>query len=76
MSKHRTTESLREILFSAIESIVSGEMEIEDGKAIAILSDRIIKSAELEIKFSKMTSDLELKDQGISIGPLLLTKEQ
>lgn len=73
---NRTTESLREMLFSAIENIADGKMDPDDGKVISLLSERIIKSAELEIKFSETTSRLDKEDQGINIGPVLLTSEK
>lgn len=73
---HRTTETLREMLFDAIEQVRDGTMDPRIGKNIADLADRIIKSAEIELKFSQTVSRLDAQGQGISPGPLLLTKEE
>lgn len=73
--KNRTTATLREILFEALEKVKAGDMQAREAKAMADLSDRIIRTAEIELKYSEVVSRLDKEDQGISPGPLLLTTE-
>ena len=70
---NETTESLRAILFDSIEKVRSGDMTVKEAKAVVDLSDRIISTAEVELRYSEVVSRLDKDDQGISPGPLLLT---
>ena len=70
----RTTEDLREILFTAIDDVSSGKIEPKQAKEIANLATKIINSAELELKYSSVVSILDKQGQGISPGRLLLTQ--
>jgi len=64
---------LRETLFDTLEKVKSGEIDPSEAKAIALLADKIIDTAEIELKYSEIVSKLDKEDQGISPGPLLLT---
>ncbi|MGB5830854.1 MAG: hypothetical protein WBG92_02530 [Thiohalocapsa sp.] len=73
MPKNRTTADLRDMLFDAMEPVRDGSMASRDAKAIADLADKILDSAEMELKYSQVVSRLDKEDQGVSPGPLLLT---
>ena len=75
MNGNKTTASLRGVLLDSIERVRSGGMEPREAKAIADLADRIIETADLELRYSEIVSRLDKDDQGISPGPLLLTSE-
>ena len=75
MADQQTTETLRSTLFEVIKGLKAGNIEADDAKVIAILADRIIKTAELEIKYAETVSRLDLADTGVSPGPLLLTNK-
>jgi hypothetical protein len=72
----RTTETLRSMLFDAMEKVQAGMMDHNDAKNIAMLADRIIKSAELELKYSETVSRLDAANNGINPGPILLTSRK
>lgn len=78
MANTNTTQTLRETLFDCIEKVRSGTMSPSDARTIATLADKIIDSAELELRYSETVSKLDREGQGITTGPLLLTngKEQ
>ena len=75
MSEKRTTETLRATLFDTLEMVKNGDMPPNDAKAIALIADNIIDTAELELRYSEVLSRLDMEDQGISPGPLLLTNK-
>lgn len=69
----KTTQTLREILFDAIEKVRDGKMDKANAREIGTLADRIIQTAEIELRYSLAVSRLDKDGQGISPGPLLLT---
>lgn len=69
----KTTQTLREILFDAIEKVRDGKMDRAAAREIGTLADRIIQTAEIELRYSLAVSRLDKDGQGISPGPLLLT---
>ena len=69
----KTTQTLREILFDAIERIRAGTLDKAEAREIGTLADRIIQTAEIELRYSLAVSRLDKDGQGISPGPLLLT---
>ena len=71
----RTTQDLRAILFDAIEKVRNGTMERAVAREIGVLADRIIQTAEIELRYSLTVSRLDKDGQSISPGPLLLTDE-
>jgi len=71
MSEERTTETLRCILFDAIDQVRDGKMSPANAKNIAALADRIIKTAELELKHVDMAAKHQKLD--LRSEPLLLT---
>jgi len=73
MSRNRTTADLRETLFETLEGIKAGTVDPRQAKAIADVADRIIETADLELRYSEIVSRLDRDGQGISPGPLLLT---
>lgn len=73
---HRTTETLRESLFQAIEDVRTGAIDRFQAREIGNLADKIVKSAEIELRYALTLSNLDRQDQGISPGPLLLTKSK
>jgi hypothetical protein len=76
MSKNRTTETIRELLMDAMDKVALGKMEPKQAKALADLADRVIRTAEIELKYSQVISKLDKDGQGISPGPLLLTQDK
>jgi hypothetical protein len=73
MSEHRTTETLRGILFDALDKVLSGEMGSAEARSVSLMADKIIDTAELELQYAAMVSRLDKDEQGISPGPILLT---
>lgn len=73
MSKNRTTADLRETLFDVMDKVKSGNMEPRQAKAIADIADRIIETADLELRYSEIVSRLDRDGQDINPGPLMLT---
>lgn len=73
MSKQRTTASLRELLFESIEAVKGGSMVVEQAKSVALLAEKIIGTARLELEYAMTVSHLDSQEQGISPGPILLT---
>lgn len=72
--KGKTTEDLRQTLFDAIDAVKVGSMEIRVASSIVKLAEKIIQTAQLELEYSQTCSRLDKQDQGISTGPILLTK--
>lgn len=73
MSAHRTTETLRDLLFDAIDKTINGTITPADARNVALLADKIIDTARLELQYSETVSRLDQQGQGISTGPVLLT---
>ena len=72
MTKPRTTEQLRTILWDALEGVADGTMEPRIAKEIGSLSERILKTADLELRYASVVSRLDQENQGVNPGPLLL----
>ena len=73
MSAHRTTETLRDLLFNAIDKTINGDITPADARNVALLADKIIDTARLELQYSETVSRLDQQGQGVSTGPVLLT---
>lgn len=71
----QTTESLRSILFQAIQDLNDDKITVDKANSICKLTTEIVRTAELEIKYSTHLADLDQGGTGIAAGPLLLTKE-
>lgn len=71
----RTTADLRDFLWETMEGVRAGELSTQQAKAIAEGADKIIATAELELKYAAICSELDRQDQGISPGPILLTQQ-
>lgn len=73
-SKAHTTESLRQTLFETIEGVLGGAIETKNAAAVANLADKIIKTADLEMKYSRHMVEMDRgsDDHGIQPGPMLL----
>lgn len=76
MATGRTTETLRGLLFDAIEDVKAGRMDANTAKSIALLAEKMISTAELELRYSEVVNKLDQDGLGISPGPLLLTNEK
>lgn len=76
MAEQRTTEDLRNTLMNAIDKVEAGQMDDKTARTIATLADKVISTAKLELEYSLAVSRLDKDDQGISPGPLLLTRKQ
>jgi hypothetical protein len=72
----RTTETLRETLFDTIENLVAGRTGPKEAAQVANLADKIIKTADLEIKYAEKLAALDAGDTGVSPGPMLLTQKK
>lgn len=74
MSKGKTTEDLRAILFDAIDSVKTGKMSVQEGREVGNLAGRIIETADLELRWSLAVSKLDKDDQKVTPGAVPLTK--
>ena len=74
-SETRTTETLREILFKTLDGVSQGTTDLKTAQQVANLADKILKTADIELKYSLTVSRLDKQEQGISPGPLLLTQK-
>ena len=72
--EHRTTESLRDLLFQTIDDVRSGRMSANDAAAVGKLSNQVIETAKLEIQYAEAC--IELDALGITPGKLLLTEKK
>ena len=75
MSKHRTTEDLRETLFDVIDRLKENKMETRVASGIVNAAKTIIDTAQLELNASLVSLRLESVKTGVHFGPLLLTKQ-
>lgn len=79
MSKHRTTEDLREILFETIDDVRSGKLETKEAGIVLKLAEQVCKTAELEIQYALADDKLLRNEQGErmggGIGRILLTQK-
>lgn len=70
--KALTTQSLRETLFSTIDGVLEGSIDTKKAAAVANLADKVIKSADLEIKYSEHVSKMDAVENGVAPGPMML----
>lgn len=70
--KQHTTESLRNDLFGVIDDLREGKIDHETAGQIVKLSDQIIKTADLELKYAETVSKLDKDNQGITPGRMML----
>jgi hypothetical protein len=71
--RSETTATLRETLLTAIERVLNGSLESRDALAIAKLSSEVVKTAELEMRYTGLVDSLDSSGNGNTPGPLLLT---
>ena len=55
MTKKRTIEDLRQVLFDTIDAVKKGEMDIDRAKMISDLSQVMVNSAKVEVEYAKAT---------------------
>jgi hypothetical protein len=67
-----TTQDLRETLFKTIQDLRTGKIEARTAGAVANLADKIIKTGDLDIRYTQLCVDLDNSDTGISAGPMML----
>lgn len=74
VNKTATTATLRETLLSTISGLLSGSIAAREAAQVANLADKVLKSAELEIKYTEHCIHVDEKDAklGIRPGPMLL----
>lgn len=70
---NKTTADLRDEMFRTIEGVRNGSITPAAAKAVGHLAEKIIDTADLEMRFSELVSRLDKDDQGIHPGPILLT---
>lgn len=51
--KVETTADLRSLLLAQISNVVDGKLDLEQAKAICMLSEQVYKTAKLEIEFAQ-----------------------
>lgn len=72
--KGKTTAGLRESLFETLEGVKSGKISPAEAKAVAVIAEKIIETADLELRFSSLCAHLDEGNTGVSPGPILLTQ--
>lgn len=75
VNKAHTTETLRQTLFETIEGVLSGKVTTQQAAQVANLSAGIIKTADLEMKYSRHVIHLDDKTKNpdeIASGPMTL----
>lgn len=73
MAEQQTTESLRATLFETLHKVLSGAIEPTHADRVVKLADKIIQTADLELRYAETLSKLDKDGQGINPGPMLLT---
>lgn len=76
MASKQTTEDLRSTLFDCIDAVKNGTMDPSEAKAVTALADKVIQTAKLEMEYAETLSRLDKDDQGVSVGPMLLTQQK
>jgi len=69
----RSSADLREMLFDTIEKVRAGQMSANEAKAIANLSDQIVKSALAELEFARASKSGDVNISDVGRLPLALT---
>lgn len=72
----RTTEDLRETLFDTLDQLCAGKKTPQEAAQICNISQTILKTAEIEIKYALTLDKLDKSDTGISPGRLFLTNKK
>lgn len=72
-NKTHTTETLRKTLFDTIEGVITGDIEEKKAMAIANLSSQIVKTGDLEMRYSDHVTRLDKND--MTPGPMVLGTE-
>ena len=70
----KTTEDLRQMLFDTIEGVKSGDVTVQQARAIGDTAQKIIDSVDIELRYALTQSNLDKQDQGITAGRVLLTQ--
>lgn len=71
----RTTATLRATLLDAIDRLIAGQLTAQDATAIAKLSEQTIKTADLEMRFTKHVAEIDKSSTGVAPGPMLLSQK-
>lgn len=53
VNKTHTTETLRQTLFETIEGVLADEISTKQGGVVADLAGQVIKTADLEMRYTK-----------------------
>lgn len=72
----RTSAGLRDALFDAIENLREGNIEAQDGKAIASLAAQICHTVELEMAVVRMRQEFPSDAKVIVPAPIPLGVEK
>lgn len=70
--KTHTTETLRQTLFTTIDGLLAGTVSEKAASQVANLAEKIVKTADLEMRYSQHLSVLDKHDTGVAPGPMLL----
>ena len=69
----RTTATLRETLLDTIDGVLDGSIDPKIAAQVSNLAQQVVKTADLEIRYSKHVSDRESGALEVEPGPRLLT---
>lgn len=72
MGKVRTTETLREALFDALEKVKSGDLSVAEARAVCEASGRILDTVRIEMDYTELMLKIEKEENTMATGPLLL----
>ena len=76
VDKTHTTETLRKTLFSTIDGLLEGTVSEKAASQVANLAEKIVKTADLEMRYSEHLDKLDRSETGISPGAMLLTQKR
>lgn len=71
----RTTEDLIHDLFVTIDMLQSGDMDYQEGLAVAAVSGRIIETIDRNIQVAKLELIAKEKNTNFNIKPLAITDQ-
>lgn len=74
-TKARTTQGLRDILFSEIDELRGGSGDIKKSMAVANLAKQIIGTAKVELDFVRAVTAAEASGVKVNLGTLRLGTE-
>ena len=72
--KTHTTETLRQTLFDTIDKVLAKEVTVSEASQISTLAQTILKTADLELKYTLTLDKLDGKGSALNTGPMLLTQ--